>query len=210
MAEEDLDPGVQMARAMREGFQQVNENLRLQQLASEVREYDRMSPSKYRTWRKETERFAISMGGDYADYRYICQKTLVAAAGREYRRNIEGHPNATWDQIQQTLGQKYDDPDRSRAALFQLFSLRQRNNDLCQQYCDRIITLSEAAYPPADRGNAIVQSFLAAIFVNGLLDEYMHRHLLEANPDNLNSTPQLYTPGGPGRAQGMLFLLKKK
>ncbi len=68
MAEEDFDPGVQMARAMREGFQQVNKNLRLQQLASEVREYDRMSPSKYRTWREETERFAISLPADNADY----------------------------------------------------------------------------------------------------------------------------------------------
>ena len=148
------------------------------------------------------------MGADNADYRYICRKTLVGAAGHEYRRYIEGHPNATWDQIRQTLGDKYDDADRSRAALLKLFSLRQRNNELCHKYCERIITLSEAAYPPADGGNAIVQSFLAAIFVNSLLDEYIHRRLLEANPDNLSSTPQLYTPGGSGRAQGTLFKTK--
>ena len=51
--------------------------------------------------------------------------------------------------------------------------------------------LSESAYNATDRATRVAQEFLTGVFVNGLLDEYIKRRLLEENPPTLNEALEL-------------------
>ncbi len=157
-----------------------------------MQNYDGSSPSKYRTWKEEAERFAATIrNADPEDFRYICRKTLTGPAGREYRRYIEQNDTATWQEIKDHLGEKYDDPDRGRSALTQIFNLQQRPHELVQGFAERLQTLAESAYTPAQRGQSAVDLQLVTIFTNGLTDDYIVRRLLEGAPANLEDAVEL-------------------
>ncbi len=128
---------------------------------------------------------------DPEDYRYICRKTLTGPAGREYRRYIEQNDDATWQEIKTHLGEKYDDPDRSRSALTQIFNLQQRPHELVQGFADRLQTLTESAYTPTQRTQSAVDLQLVTIFTNGLTDDYIVRRLLEGAPATLEDAVEL-------------------
>ncbi len=115
----DEDETARLAEVLETQLNDLNKNTTFQALSTEVQAYDGGSPSKYRTWREEIERFAATIRNvDADDYRYICRKTLTGPAGREYRRYIEQNDTATWQEIKAHLGEKYDDPDRSRSSIY--------------------------------------------------------------------------------------------
>ena len=85
MLEEDAT--ARLAQVLETQLNNLNKNTRFPALSTEVQNYDDGSPSKFRTWREEAERFAATIVND-DDYRYICRKTLTGQAGRECRRYI--------------------------------------------------------------------------------------------------------------------------
>ncbi len=66
----------------------------------------------------------------------------------------------------------------ARSALTQLFELSQRPHELVQGFAERLQTLAESAYSPAQRAQGVVDLHLVTIFTNGLSDDYIVRRLL--------------------------------
>ncbi len=152
--------------------------LRMRCLTEEVHEFDGSSPVKYRQWKEEAEWFGKTIGAVDEDYRWIARQRLKGPAGRELNRFLEVTPDATWNQITKALGAKFDDPDKSNTAIYQLSTLRQLPNELVQHYAEWtwwIQILFESAYNATDHNHAIVQQQPVNIFINGMHDDYTHR-----------------------------------
>ena len=86
----------------------------------------------------------------------------------------------SWEQLKSELNVRFAQVNDLHHAFTMLHKARQVKNESVQVYTGRLYALANVAFPEID--NAIVESQLVGISIDGLYHDFLHTKVMRENP----------------------------
>ena len=160
--------------------------LRMSQVAPNVRSFGGEGHQKFVDWVRDMERCKMRFAGDNERMRNLAVATLTGPAADFLLQVIEHTPAATWDQIKAALKQRYSDLSDVLYVRRSMRSLTQSKTESVQNFGERIITAAREAYPGQNLNDPTIQGHLVEIFASGLSNAGIMKLILRKKPVDLD------------------------
>lgn len=167
---------------LNEQFERLTTELRAQGLTRDTKTYNGEGTKKLKEWLREMEKYERIINGDASRMRMFAIMTLTGVAGDYLRRMLQQYPQANWNQIKDAIVQRFSDLADQNYALKKLRQTKQGTGESVQAYGERILALSEDAYPGQAMNQPAIQREMIDVFIEGLKDDSTVRKLLRNRP----------------------------
>lgn len=162
----------------------VSVQLGAQGISQIINPYDG-DPKKYKDWVKSIEKYAVLTNLDNDRIKRVAYQSSRGPVSDFIRRYHDNNPGHTWNQLSTELSRRFSEVVDEQHAYMLLRKVHQKPGETVQVYAERLITLSEEAFP-GQQGPAI-QRQLVDIFVDGLLEDQLKMKILRENPATLDA-----------------------
>ncbi len=146
---------------------------------------------KFRAWLKDMNRVCRALNASPDRVRATALSSLSGAAAEHLSRFLTSNPQAGWPQIRATLAAKYLEESDMQMAQRNLHALKQQQNELVEDFCDKIEQYAEDAYPGHNLNDPIVQVTMVQVFIDGVRDDAMMKKLLRDRPATLDAARRI-------------------
>ena len=142
-------------------------------------------PKKYKEWVKSIEKYAVLTNLDNDKIKRVAYQASRGPVSEFIRRYQDANQQASWDQLKGELSTRFSEVTDAQHAVMLLRKVRQKPGETVQVYAERLLTLSEDAFP-GQQGPAIQRQQID-IFVDGLTEDHMKLKVLRENPATLDA-----------------------
>ena len=176
-----------------EGIRKLQLEFRTQGIKTSVRTFSGEGARKFADWLKDMKKASTLVDKDDDRLRALALETLQGPAADFLQRKISANPNITWTEIRKIMTDQYSDLADAQLALRQLRKLRQKPDENVQNFSERLIVMTEDAFPGEDVKADHIQKQLTETFIDGVKDNGIARKLLRARPQNLDRAVEIAT-----------------
>ena len=148
-------------------------------------------PKKFKEWVKSIEKYAVLTNPDNDRIKRVAYQASRGPVSDFIRRFQDRHPNNTWNQLKKELANRFSEVVEEQHAFILLRKVHQKPGETVQVYAERLITLSEEAFP--GQQGAAIQRQQIDIFVDGLSEDQLRMKILRENPATLDAAITLAT-----------------
>lgn len=140
---------------------------------------------KFKDWVKSIEKYALLTDLDDDTVKRVAFQSSRGPVSDFIRRYQATHPGVTWNVFKGELANRFSEVVDEQHAFMLLRKVHQKHGETVQVYAERLITLSEEAFPLQQ--GPVIQRQLIDIFVDGLLEDHLKMKILRDNPNNLEA-----------------------
>ena len=140
---------------------------------------------KFKDWVKSIEKYALLTDLDGDSVKRVAYQSSRGPVSDFIRRYQAANPASTWNVFKGELANRFSEVVDEQHAFMLLRKVHQKLGESVQVYAERLITLSEEAFPN-QQGQGI-QRQLIDIFVDGLSEDYLKMKILRDNPNTLDA-----------------------
>ena len=174
-------------------FNQLNMELRSNNIISNVRKFDGEGHESFRQWVADLERAKLIIGADDAKMRQIALHTTQGSAADFILRKQKDDPRIQWANLLSALKERYSDLSDSQYAKQRLHKLKQLQFESVQNFGERILSLAQEAYPNTNMQDEMLQSTLVGVFMDGVQNDFLARKLIKTRPRTLEAAIKVAT-----------------
>ena len=176
-----------------DGIRKLQLEFRTQGIKTSVRTFSGEGARKFADWLKDMKKASTLVDKDDDRLRALALETLQGPAADFLQRKISAKPDITWTEIRKIMTDQYSDLADAQLALRQLRKLRQKPDENVQNFSERLIVMTEDAFPGEDISAEHIQKQLTETFIDGVKDNGIARKLLRARPQNLDRAVEIAT-----------------
>ena len=173
------------AEIFRDSFKSLQLEMRAGTLGKQIRDFSGDGAKRFRDWLCDIDRVGQALQADDERYKTLAFQSLKGAAGTFLSRYTKDHANHTWAQIKEALIAQYEEDGDAHLAKQKLRRLQQKSGESVQNFAERILTLAHEAYENVDQ--ALVQTMLVDVLIDGVQDDAIAKRLIKAHPERLNA-----------------------
>lgn len=140
---------------------------------------------KFKDWVKSIEKYALLTDLDDDTVKRVAFQSSRGPVSDFIRRYQATNPAATWNIFKGELANRFSEVVDEQHAFMLLRKVHQKQGESVQVYAERLITLSEEAFP--NQQGPAIQRQLIDIFVDGLIEDHLKMKILRDNPNNLDA-----------------------
>ena len=180
------DPNANVAQAFQNlalEMTNVSSALGAQGISQIVTPYEG-EPKKFKEWVKSIEKYAVLTNLDNDKIKRVAYQSSRGPVSDFIRRYQDGNPDSAWDDMKTELGNRFSEVVDANHAYMLLRKVHQKPGETVQVYAERLITLSEEAFP--GQAGPAIQRQLIDIFIDGLLEDQLKMKILRDNPNTLD------------------------
>ena len=175
------------ADVLSQNFRELQYELRLQSLASQVQSFSGQNSRDLRIWIRDMTKIGLTVGNSDEKLKILALQTLKGPAAEYYSRLIRQTPQITWANVLQALRTRFSDYTDQQFALHNLKRIKQNTKESVQNYAERIIDLAEEAFGTIDLSPPLIQQQLRDIFLDGIQDDNVARKIIRNRPATLDA-----------------------
>ena len=170
------------AQVIQQGFKEVQMELRAQNLARQIREFNGDGSRRFNEWLRDVERVGTALEATPERFKALAFMTLKGTAVDFLSCIVRENPNIPWPALRHQLMTQFSDRPDEHLAKQKLMRLSQHKGETIQSFCERILALAEDAYPAQNFGHPLVQAALSDTLTDGVIDDSMARKLIRNRP----------------------------
>lgn len=140
---------------------------------------------KFKDWVKSIEKYALLTDLDDDNVKRVAYQSSRGPVSDFIRRYQATNPGSTWNVFKRELANRFSEVVDEQHAFMLLRKVHQKQGESVQVYAEKLITLSEEAFP--NQQGPEIQRQLIDIFVDGLSEDHLKMKILRENPNNLNA-----------------------
>lgn len=144
-------------------------------------------PAEFKGWIKNIEKYNYILKGNKTTPILLAYQSSDGIVSDFILRHTRAAPKSTWEELKAELQAHFGAVIDAQHALHLLRRTRQKHGESVQVFAEKLISLSEDAFPGVEFGAAPIQSQLIDIFVDGLEDAAIARKVIRDNPQDFNT-----------------------
>lgn len=176
------DPTAQM---IHQGFKDIQFELRIKSLATQVKSFSGEGARNLRTWMRDMAQVGLTVNNDDEKLKVLAIQTLRGPAAEFYSRLLRRNPAITWAAVLAALRERFSDLTDVQYALQRLKRVKQNAGESVQTFAERIIDLAEEAFNTIDLTDKLIQMQLKDAFLDGIRDDAVARKIIRQRPVTL-------------------------
>ena len=170
-------------RGLSDAMSDLCSEMKIAQGGTLVQVFSGEGHSQFNTWVREMERTKLRINGTDERMRSLALATLKGAAADYLVRILHTNPYMSWRDILRHLKERYCDLADARYAKQNLRALEQTRSESVQNFSERVYLAAQEAFPGQDIDtDSTLQGILVDVFINGLRNASIARHLIRTNP----------------------------
>ena len=163
----------------------ISQELSSQGSLNKITPFDGTDLSKFRVWTREVSKQCAILGLNEDAKKRVLFSTASGAVSLFLERYLRENDQATYKQILDELRKRFSNMANTHTALQALRHLQQKSHENIQTFYEKLLDLAEQAFlndAINEQGN---QDQLLTIFIDGLTDIRIHRHVIRKRPRNV-------------------------
>lgn len=151
-----------------------------QGVAKVVKSFDG-NAKEFKDWIKNIEKYSILTRVPSDQVKMVAYQSSKGPVSDFLKRHLAANEGQAWADIKKELTARFAEVTDTQYALSLLRKVRQKPQETIQVYAERLMSLSEDAFPDPAAANQQLVGF----FIDGLIHDYMKMKVMRANPDTL-------------------------
>ena len=163
----------------------ISQELSSQGSLNKITPFDGTDLSKFRVWTREVSKQCAILGLNEDAKKRVLFSTASGAVSLFLERYLRENDQATYKQILDELRKRFSNMANTHTALQALRHLQQKSHENIQTFYEKLLDLAEQAFlndAINEQGN---QDQLLTIFIDGLTDVRIRRHVIRKRPRNV-------------------------